>query len=118
MKDYLEFESCPIDENCAQLLSNDGNPNFHKDNLLECAAMANQLRRKFPNIPKGVTFKINNNQHDAGEYRDIHIIFDDEVDEQCSYVYEVDANYPFEWDDEAITELTIGGYSLFNGIHQ
>jgi len=111
MIDYLEFESVPYEEPCAQLLSNDKNPHFKKDNQIECLALINQLKRMFPN--QLVQFRIGNNEHDAGSYKDVRIYFNDN-DEESSEAYEIEANFPTEWDKEAIEELTLNKYSLFN----
>ena len=98
MKDYIELGPTPSGEDCAQL----GKANYYEDALKECRAFRHQLVRIFGHPER---FKIKAFQHDFGTYYEVVVKFDDEIEEKMNFAYDVEANVPEYWDDEAKVEL-------------
>ena len=103
MKDSLNLSPVPLNEKCAQLCSAE----YSSQSRKECNAFIGQLTRVFGEPPRGAYFKITSNPHDFGTYRDVDIVFDDENDAASEYAYQVEANIPEFWDEEAKAELGI-----------
>ena len=101
MRDSMDFDTTPIDEQCEQCPYSDGGIKARK----EAAAFIGQLKRQFGEPPMGVRFKIKSNMHDFGSYVSLEAIFDDENNEAVDYVYNIEGNLPERWDDEARKEL-------------
>jgi hypothetical protein len=109
MRDYLEFDCTPCDENCVQTgITED----YLRMNRIECRAMINQLMRMFPDKPEGVSIKRKINYHDFGTYYSIAIYYHDDNEQECEYAYNIEENFPANWDDEAKQELKNSGYKL------
>lgn len=102
MSDSLNLSPTPLSEPCAQL----GEPNYSSQSRKECQAFIGQLKRVFGEPPPGAYFKITSNPHDFGTYRDIDIVFNDEDEVASEYAYQVEANLPEFWDEEAKKELS------------
>ena len=109
MRDYLEFDCNPIEEDCVQTGKTD---NYLQMNAIECRAMINQLIRKFGDKPEGVSIKRKTNYHDFGTYYSIAVYFNDDNEQECEYAYKIEGDYPAYWDDEAKQELQQLGYKL------
>lgn len=101
MKDSLNLAPVPLGEECAQL----GAPDYSSRSRKECTTFINQLKRVFGEPPPRANFKITQNPHDFGTYRDVDIQFDEEDDAASEYAYQVEANLPEFWDDTALKEL-------------
>lgn len=101
MRDSLNLAPVPLDEECAQL----GAADYSTRSRKECTAFIAQLIRVFGEPPRGAHFKMTSNPHDFGTYRDVDIVFDDENDAACEYAYNIEANIPANWDEEALKEL-------------
>jgi hypothetical protein len=101
MRDSLNLAPVPLDEECAQL----GAADYSSRSRKECTAFINQLKRVFGEPPPRASFKITQNPHDFGTYRDVDIQFDDEDEAASEYAYKVEANIPAEWDEDALKEL-------------
>jgi len=108
MRDYLELDTTPIDEPCAQV----GSEDYSKNARLECKALAAQLIRVFGEPPAGTSYTVRSNPHDFGTYLELAIRFDDEDEVGSNYAYEVEGNLPQVWDAEAKSFLASGGYSV------
>lgn len=107
MRDYLDLSPTPCDEPCAQLGSDD----YSTRARLECRAFIDQLRREFPNAEAlGCTFKIRANPHDFGTYYEVAICYSDTNDDQTAAAFEIEANLPMSWDDDARAYLAAHGY--------
>lgn len=84
----------------------------------ECKAYINQLLRVFGKPPLPGYFKVKSFPHDFGSYMEVCIFYeileipdDASLDEEIlhskseAYAYNVEANLPEYWDDEAKKEL-------------
>ena len=100
MLDSLSLSPTPAGEECAQL----GDPDYSSRARKECRAFINQLIREFGEPPSGVGFRISQNPHDFGTYLDVEVRFRDD-DEAVEYAYNLEANLPEYWDEEAHKEL-------------
>ncbi len=98
----------PIDEPCAQV----GSDNYSDNSRKEARAFINQLIRQHGQPPAGVSITTKNNPHDFGSYLDVVIKFDEDDETAADYAYGVENNLPYNWDDEALKELTEAGYEL------
>lgn len=98
----------PVCESCLQL----GNDSYHEFIGLETEAFINQLRRIFGPEPQGCYFRVTKNPHDFGTYLDVEVVFDEDDEDASDYAYDVEADLPDYWDDEAKEELIRGGYPV------
>ena len=101
MIDYLNVGSVPIEEDCSQVGSQDYLSESHK----ECQAFLHQLKRQFGDPPFGARFIIETFPHDFGEYREVCIEFDNQIDEASEYAFKVEGETPTKWDKQAKEEL-------------
>lgn len=106
MKDYLDIESVPVEEPCAQL----GENIYYERSMAECRAYINQLKRKFGTPPGNAYIKIASNPYDQGTYYSLQLIFDDDNEEESEWAYEIEGSLPEIWDEEARKELIKAGY--------
>jgi len=108
MIEYIELaQTTPSDEVCAQV----GDTNYRSDSLIEARTYIGQLIRGIGANPTGTFFKIINCPHDAGTYRDIKFIFDDDNDTHIDYMQKIEEGFE-KWDELSINALTESEYSL------
>jgi hypothetical protein len=101
MTDYLEFDTVPVEESCAQI----GSENFYEDALLEAETFLEQMKRTFPKaLEIGIRFKIKWNDHDFGSYPSIRVIYYPDKPEH-EMVYEIEKSIPYYWDDISKSKL-------------
>ena len=96
----------PCDERCAQAVDDD--PTYYERSQEECQQYVKQLRRRFPNPPEGVRFKITR----EGDLRwaDVVVLFGDGED-ALNYALFVEANLPERWTDDAVLDWRTAGES-------
>jgi hypothetical protein len=99
--DYLVFDPVPLDEECTQV----GCENYYQKSRKEAKALIGQLKRQFGEPPFGCKFKIKSNPHDFGDYISVNIEFDDNNEECVNYAYNIEENFPYNWDEIAKKEL-------------
>ena len=103
MRDYLEIDPVPTEEDCAQV----GAPDYYERARREARAFIGQILRHYPEPLYGnVTIK--RNQHDFGEYLSIKINFDDDDEESCNWAFAIEGDNLAalrEWDATARAEL-------------
>ena len=104
----MSIGSTPYNEDCAQLGITD---RYSKMARLECEAFISQLKRLYGYPPEGVYFKITSNAHDFGNYLDVTVVFDEEVEEQSDYAYNCEAGLD-NWDIESLEFLRSSNYSI------
>jgi hypothetical protein len=97
----------PHEEKCASV----GDDNYSLNARLEARAYINQLVRAYGEPPEGSRFKITNNPHDFGCYKDIDYIYSDENEAHIDYLCKIEEGCQ-QWDQEAIKELCEGKYEL------
>lgn len=103
MRDYLEIDTVPTDEDCAQV----GAPDYYERARREARAFVGQILRHYPEPIRGA-ITIKRNAHDFGEYLSIKISFDDDDEESCKWAYAIEADdldALREWDNKARAEL-------------
>jgi len=93
----MELGPTPAGESCEQLGLNYNHGNAMK----ELRAYRNQLQRMFPTAQLG----IKSFPHDFGTYHEVVVYFDDCDGESVTVAYDVEANLPESWDNEAMAEL-------------
>lgn len=96
--DYLNLGSSPYEEDCIQVSQ-------YIDYIIpmkqECNRFKELLENKFPipqNLIGQVYFKIKTYHHDFGDYSEVAIIFNDNIDEAIQFVYNVESNLPATWE--------------------
>ena len=100
---YSSFDLGPVpcDESCEQV-----GPNYNSHMARgECHIYKDQLLRMFPDIPEGCRFKTVHQDHDFGEYVEVHIVYDESVLQCIEYALNVEGNLPDKWDDKAKHDL-------------
>jgi hypothetical protein len=105
MRDYLELDTVPTEEDCAYV----NQPDYHARARREARAYINQILRHYP-APDYGDLCIKRNAHDFGEYLSIKIIFDDTDEESCNWAYAIEADrlgVLREWDATARAELEL-----------
>lgn len=74
--------------------------------MAECRAYIHQLERMFGKAEDcGCRFKVTRNPHDFGTYLDVTVVYDSDNKLSVDYAFNVEANCPANWDDEALKEL-------------
>jgi len=86
-------------------------PKSQSQQIVQCVAYINQLKRVYPKIPNNIDFYILENGHDLGDYLTPAIVLNEEDNEEDSdysaYDFVNDCENGFdEWDETAIDELT------------
>lgn len=110
MRDYLEFDLTPVEEDCIQTGSDD----YLKWQTVEYQALKNQLLRMFGEC-RCATIKRKLQSHDFGTYYYMAIAYYTFDEVATDYVYNIEANFPLRWDKEALKELAEAGYPLTKG---
>jgi len=100
MRDYINIGPSPCDEGCVQVGAN----NYQSESTRECARFILQLRRVFGPEPKGALLEIKSFDHDFGAYREVVCWYDDTLPESGEYAFNIEANTPENWDEEALKD--------------
>jgi hypothetical protein len=103
MRDYLEIDTVPTEEDCAQVNAAD----YPQAARREARAYIAQILRHYP-APIYGDLCIKRNAHDFGEYLSVKIIFDDTDEESCNWAYDIESDklgVLREWDSAARAEL-------------
>lgn len=102
-REYITLGPTPPEEDCAQVGADD----YHARSAKESRAWINQLKRAFPNLPDGVRLHAKNFPHDFGSY--VEVVASWAVGDEAAMeaAYNIDAELPGEWDDEARRELEL-----------
>jgi len=103
MRDYLEIDTVPTEEDCAQV----GAADYHARARREARAYIGQILRHYPE-PMFGDITIKRNAHDFGEYLSIQIRFDDDDEQSCAWAFDIEADrlgVLREWDAIARAEL-------------
>ena len=105
MRDYLEIDTVPTEEDCAQV----GAADYHTQARREARAYIDQILRHYP-APTWGDIVYKRNAHDFGEYLSIKIIFDDTDEESCNWAYDIEGDklgVLRTWDAEARAALSL-----------
>lgn len=99
--DYLEFDTSPSNEQCVQV----GDDNYRQLAILEANILIDQLCRTFPKaVELGLKFKTVWNPHDFGSYLTVNIVYRTDREDH-DFVYEIERNFPENWDEISISRL-------------
>lgn len=96
MRDFINIGPVPCGESCAQV----GQGDFEKMSRLECFLFLDQLRRAFPEPDRG-RLAVKSFSHDFGTYREVVAYYDTEDEESTNWAFEIEANAPENWDEQA-----------------
>lgn len=107
-RNYMEIGPTPVDMPCAQL---GVDADFEMQNKIECVAFKHQLERLFPTA----TFTVKTFPYEREPYREVCVVYDDADEQESELAYEIEANIPVYWDEEAIKELKAVGYRHLEG---
>lgn len=108
MKDYMEFDTIPIEEECSQTGHTE---NYLQMQAIECKVLKKQLLRIFGEC-ETVTIKRKTNYHDFGTYYSLCIYYDDENETASEFVYKIEDDFPLNWDEQSKIELIELGYKI------
>lgn len=108
MRDYLTLGPTPHEEPCAQV----GTPGYYERSRIETDVFIDQLIRQFGEPPGMDRFKVKRFPHEFGNYHEVVITYDDELEDSVDFAYNAENNTPGKWDDTALTELRSRGYFL------
>jgi hypothetical protein len=117
----MVLASTPHEEPCTQAGSNTD------DDVYECIALIDQLKRELGEPPANAGFFILRNIHeDAGEYHEAAIFYDaDEENPEGlvtdfsaseEYALEAEASIPDNWDEIALAELKNLGHTKYQPV--
>jgi len=95
MRDYLPLGSVPIEEDCVQV----GDPEYYQKYRDECNRYRELLLKKFGPLPVGMALVIKGFPHDFGEYHEVCVMFDDEIEEQVEFAFGMENNMPLRWEE-------------------
>lgn len=101
MRDYITIGSTPCDEPCAQV----GSADYHARARREMRAFIGQLRRVFGPEPEGAHLAVKSFPHDFGTYHEVVCYFDTDHPDSAKYALKIEAETPWEWDDQARREV-------------
>ena len=93
-KEYLEIGPTPADEDCAQV----GSPNYSDRARKECSQFIALIRRTVGIEPPGAKLVVRWNPHDFGDYLEVAVQYDPEIEEAVDYAFRVERDAPARWD--------------------
>lgn len=104
--------SAPVEEDCVEVSSD---VDYLPLMRIEAQVFRDMLKRLFP-VPEGSygSLRISSNYHDFGSYLDIVIAFDDTDEQSVEWAFNIEANVPEKWDEQARQELQKAGYFAKN----
>lgn len=125
-RELLHLACTPNEEPCTQAGKNGD------DQIKECTAYINQLKRIYPNAPAGIEFVIIRQYHEFGPYCEAAVFYNFTPDPEeyeseqglaaavdqwtehpaSTYAYQLELG-PEKWDSQAIEELRIVGHTAF-----
>ena len=95
MKDYLTIGSSPVEEECAQV----GSDNYSERAREECKRFIELIRKVNGEEPPGARLSIKSFPHDFGNYYEVVCYFDDADEESMKYAFDLENNSPLTWED-------------------
>jgi len=95
MPSYLTLAPAPVEEDCAQV----GTDDYTARARDECRRFMALLRTKFGPEPEGARLAIKSFPHDFGDYLEVVCYFDETLPESVEYAYRCEDKLPATWDD-------------------
>jgi hypothetical protein len=100
MKDFYDFETTPVDEDCTQVSKTE---NYMPAMKQEAYRMLEICKKLWPSL----YWKVQSNPHDFGSYLSIRCYYDDEDEAQSKAFYDAEANWPATWAEAEQRSLAI-----------
>jgi len=97
MRDYITLGSSPVNEDCAQV----GSEDYYLKSRAELVELTRMMETIHPQPGNGAFYAVKAFQHDFGTYRELCAIFDDDDPEQAEWAYQAEELVPEDWDEEA-----------------
>ena len=73
--------------------------------IVQCVAYINQLKRVYPKVPNNIEFYIIENEHDLGNYLTPGIVLTDDSEESAyDYIDECENGFD-DWDKQSLDDL-------------
>ena len=111
MREQVEFGPTPVDEDCAQLGSDDYEARARKETHAYLQQLWRMLERDMnvtpETCPKSFRLAARSLAHDFGNYFEVAAIFDDEDEAAIDLALHLEGTLPLVWDDEAKRDLGI-----------
>lgn len=102
MRETIEFDTVPYDEECAQV----GVDGYELRACAEGRALIGQLKRTYgKELPPALSIRVKPCSHDFGSYYQVIVAFDVNDTEAQEAAYWFDSNFPSKWDTAAKDEL-------------
>jgi hypothetical protein len=105
MRNWLEFDTAPYDEECVQVES--GSVDYIIPMKQQGRKFIELLNKRFGTPPNEAYFGLKANDHDFGVYYSVCIFFNDEDEEETKFAYFVENNVPATWDDSEFKDYRI-----------
>jgi len=93
MKDFINIGSSPIEEECAQV----GSENYLERARQECQRYIATIRRVCGKEPEGARLAVIAFPHDFGTYYEVVCHYDDSCPESFDYALWIEGNGPVVW---------------------
>lgn len=103
MREYLEFDTCPIDEEIVSVER--GSIDYIIPMKQQGRKYIALLNKVFGDPPGDAYFGMKANDHDFGTYYSVCIFFNNEDEEESEFAYFVEGNLPRTWDDEEFKDF-------------
>jgi hypothetical protein len=94
MREYLELGSSPTEEDCIQVQSN---TDYKNEMCEECSRYKDLLKKIFSDIPDSCTFSIKSFPHDFGNYYEVVVYYNPDIEASVEYAFNVESNLPAHW---------------------
>jgi len=95
MQNFLSLAPAPVEEDCAQV----GTDDYTARARNECRRFMALLRTKFGPEPEGARLAIKSFPHDFGDYLEVVCYFDETLPESVEYAYRCEDDLPATWED-------------------
>lgn len=95
MKDWLSIGSSPIEEDCAQV----GSENYAERAKEECRRFIELIRKKVGEEPYGASLAVKGFNHDFGRYYEVVCYFEDTNEEAINYAFKCETETPLRWEE-------------------
>lgn len=109
--DYLDIDTTPYSEDCAQV----GRPDYMPRARAEAKAFIAQIYREIPtpDDDKSTAYlTVKSHPHDFGSYLQVRIRFDPENERDVEWAYAVEGHSIEHWDDQAKADLAAAGFPV------
>ncbi len=92
-KDFIDIGSSPVEEDCAQVGSDD----YRSRARVECTRFIELIRQTLGDEPEGARLAVVSNPHDFGDYLSVVCWYEDTNEEAIEYAFRCENDAPIEW---------------------